>query len=138
MGPSYNLCKRIENCGPNYNLPKLKYKTLIYLSKNSKLGARLRNGKVLGTHSAQTESSLLNSNDQYTFFCMILNDMLNIHDRRLTKINLNKFALWMCPLFQENSDIFLWIKNWICKENQICFVNKKKLDLLRRSYLFCE
>ena len=81
----------LQGFGPNYNLPKLKYKTLIYLSKNSKLGARLRNGKVLGTHSAQTESSLLNSNDQYTFFCMILNDMLNIHDRRLTKINLNKF-----------------------------------------------
>ena len=37
LGPSYNLCKRIQNFGPSYNLPKLKDKTLIYLSKNFKL-----------------------------------------------------------------------------------------------------
>ena len=52
---------------------------------------------MLDTHSAQTESGLLESNDQYNIFCMMLNDMLNIHDRRLAKINSNKFALWMCP-----------------------------------------
>ena len=32
--PSYNLCERIQNFGPSYNLPKLKDKTLIYLPKN--------------------------------------------------------------------------------------------------------
>ena len=47
----------------------------------------------LGTYSAQTESSLLDSNDQYTIFCMMLNDMLNTHNRHLTENNLNKFAL---------------------------------------------
>ena len=61
---------------------------------------------MLGTHFAQIESGLLDSNDQYTSFYMMLNDMLNIHDKHLTKINSNKFALWMCPLFQENSDLF--------------------------------
>ena len=30
-------------------------------NQNLDLGARLQNGKVLGTHSAQTESSLLDS-----------------------------------------------------------------------------
>ena len=29
----------------------------------------------------------------------------NEHDKHLTKINLNKFALWICPLFKENSDL---------------------------------
>ena len=61
---------------------------------------------MLGTHFAQIESGLLDSNDQYTPFYMMLNDMLNIHDKHLTKINSNKFSLWMCPLFQENSDLF--------------------------------
>ena len=37
FGPSYNLCKRIQIFGSSYNLPKLKDKTLIYLSKNPKL-----------------------------------------------------------------------------------------------------
>ena len=32
------------------------------------LEIRLRSEKVLGTHSAQIESSLLDSNDQYTFY----------------------------------------------------------------------
>ena len=38
-------------------------KTLIYLSKNLSLEARLQNGKVLGTHFAVLESGLLDSND---------------------------------------------------------------------------
>ena len=85
--------KTTKTFGPSYNLPKLKDKTLIYHPKTLNLGARLLNGKVLGTHSAQTEFGLLDSNDQYTFFCMMLNDMLNTHDRHMTKNNLNKFTL---------------------------------------------
>ena len=50
---------------------------------------------------------------------MILNDMLNIHDSLLTKINLNKSALWMCPLFEEYSDMFCELKKkliWFAKK----------------------
>ena len=65
FGPSYNLPKFWKNKNKNKN------KTLIYLSKNLSPEARLRNGKVLGTHSARTESGLLDSNDQYTLFCMM-------------------------------------------------------------------
>ena len=36
--------------------------------QNSK--ARLQNGKLLGTHSTQIESGLLDSRDQCTFLCM--------------------------------------------------------------------
>ena len=83
--------------GPSYNLPKLKDKTLIYLSKKILSSrVRLRNGKVLGTHSTQTEFDLLDSNDH---FLHDVNDMLNIHNRNLTKTNSYKFTLWMCPIF---------------------------------------
>ena len=74
--------------------PKIKRKTkhkFIY-PKELSSGARLRNEKVLGTHSTQTESGLLDSNDQYALLCMILNGMLNIHDKhwpKLTHINLS-------------------------------------------------
>ena len=97
MGPSYNLCKRIQNFGPSYNLPKLKDKTLICLFKNPKLGARLWNGKVLGTHSAQIESGLLDSNDQYTFFAWC-EWYVAYTWQTLTKINSSEFILWMYPL----------------------------------------
>ena len=56
----------------NYNLvkdykalfPRLQYKRkdrALSTNQNLDSGAKLRNGKVLGTHSTQTESSLLNS-----------------------------------------------------------------------------
>ena len=41
---------------------------------------------------------------------MMLKDMLNKHDKHLTKIDLNKSALWMCPLFQEYLDLFWKLK----------------------------
>ena len=50
---------------------KIKNKTLIYLSKNLNPKVRLRNGKVLDTHFAQTEFGFLDSTDQYTLFCMM-------------------------------------------------------------------
>jgi len=39
--------------------------------KTLNLEAKLWNGKVLGTHSAQTESGLLDSHDLGTPLCMI-------------------------------------------------------------------
>ena len=57
--------------GPSYNLPKKKEKNTkikprsTYL-KTLNLEAKLRNGKVLSTHSAQIKSGLLDSHDQCT------------------------------------------------------------------------
>ena len=44
--------KEYNAFSPSYNIPKKKKKTLIYLSKTLSSKARLRNKKVLGTHSA--------------------------------------------------------------------------------------
>ena len=77
---------------------------------------------MLGTHSTQTESGLLDSNDQIYPILHDVNDMLNIHDRRLTKINSNKFTLWMRPLFLRKFKSVLCIKeNLICKEKSDLF-----------------
>ena len=70
----------------------------------------------------QTKSSLLDSNDQYTFLCMMLNDTLNTHDKHWTKMNLAKFTLWMCPLSKGKFRFVLKIK-----KNKTWFV--KKLDM---------
>ena len=40
----------------------------------------------------------------------MLNDMLNTHDRHWTKINLTKFALWMCSLSKRKFRFVLKIK----------------------------
>ena len=83
---------------PSYNLPKIKNKTLIYISKNLSSEVRLQNEKVLDTHSAQTESGLLDSNDQYTLFAWCLWYVEHTW-QTLTEINSSKFILWMYPLF---------------------------------------
>ena len=66
---------------PSYNLPKIKTKVRprsIYLKKHHS-EAKLWNGKVLGTYSTQTESSLLDSCDQCTLFFMHeMNDILHM------------------------------------------------------------
>ena len=53
----------------------------------------------------------------------------NAHDKHLTKIKLNKFALWICPLFRENLELpwkffFFFKKDLVCKKNQICLCVK--------------
>ena len=73
----------------------------------------------------------------------MLNDMLNTHDKHLTKINLNKFSLWICPLFKEKFKSVLKKKKKktkTCKEKSDLFlksVNKKK-DLSRKLDVYCE
>ena len=63
--------------GPSYKVPKIKIKTrLIYLSKDLNSEARLQNEKVLNTHSAQTESGLLDSCDLCTPFMHVMNYIL--------------------------------------------------------------
>ena len=63
---------------PSYNLPKIKTKInpRSTYPKKLNLEARLQNGKVLGTHSAQIESGLLDSHNQCTPFMHATNDIL--------------------------------------------------------------
>ena len=64
---------------PNYTLPKIKVKIKPRSTYPKTLNseARWRNGKVLDTLSAQTESSFLDSHDQCTPFMHDMNDMLH-------------------------------------------------------------
>ena len=65
LGRSYKLSKIKANIRPRSIYPK---------TLNSE--ARLRNGKVLDTHSAKTVSCLLDSYDQCTLFMHAMNNML--------------------------------------------------------------
>ena len=65
LGRSYKLSKIKANIRPRSTYPK---------TLNSE--ARLRNGKVLDTHSAKTVSCLLDSYDQCTPFMHAMNNML--------------------------------------------------------------
>ena len=63
----------------------------------------------------------------------------NEHDKHLTKINLNKFALWICPLFKENSDLPWKLKKekrkkktWFVKKITSVFVSRVKSKILSR------
>ena len=73
LGPNYKLLKNYMTFCLSYNLPKIKTKIKNGSTYPNTLNseARLRNGKVLGTYSAQTEFGLLNSHDQCTPLCMI-------------------------------------------------------------------
>ena len=95
---------------------KTKHKSTYPKELNSK--ARLWNEKVLSTHSAQTKSSLLDSNDQYTIYAWyewyiayITNTWLT-----LTQINLS----YECILF------FLKISNLFFMNKKIDLIQKKK------------
>ena len=66
LGPSYKLPNNYMAFCPKYNLPKkkkTKIKPRSNYPKTLNSEARLWNGKVLGTHSAQIESGLLDSYD---------------------------------------------------------------------------
>ena len=65
LGPSYKLSKIKANIIPRSTYPN---------TLNSE--ARLRNEKVLDTHSAQKVSCLLDSYDQCTPFMHAMNNML--------------------------------------------------------------
>ena len=77
----------------------------------------------------------------------MLNDMVNTHDKHLTKINLNKFSLWICPLVKEKLKYVLKIKIKkkkkknlrLVKKNHICFWKVlKKRFYQEKSDLYCE
>ena len=72
LGPNYKLPKNYMTFCLSYNLPKIKTKIKHGSTYPNTLNseARLRNGKVLDTHFAQTKSGLLDSCDQCTPLCM--------------------------------------------------------------------
>ena len=72
LGPSYKLPNNYMTFCPSYNLPnnRTKIRPRSTYLKILNLEGRLRNGKVLGTHSTQTKSSLLDSCDLCSFLCM--------------------------------------------------------------------
>ena len=79
LGPSYKLPNNYMAFCPSYNLPKMKIKIKPWSTylKTLNSGVRLRDGKVLGTHSVQTEFSLLDSHDQCTPFMHDMKDILH-------------------------------------------------------------
>ena len=66
---------------PSYKLPKIKIKIKPRFTYPKTLNseARLRNGEVLGTHSTQKESRLLDSRDQCTPFMYDMNEIGRAH-----------------------------------------------------------
>ena len=76
------IYQRYMDFCPSYNLPKKKKKRKKIKPRSThpktlNLEARLRNGKELGTHSAQTKSGLLDSYDRCTPFMNDMDDMLH-------------------------------------------------------------
>ena len=71
LGPSYKLPNNYIAFCPSYNLPKIKIKIKLRSTYPKTLNseASLQNGKVLGIHSAQTKSGLLDSYDLYSHLC---------------------------------------------------------------------
>ena len=72
LGPSYKLPKIhgfLSYLQSTQNKTKIKPRSTYPKTLNSE--ARLWNRKVLGTHSVQTESDLLDSHDQCTALCML-------------------------------------------------------------------
>ena len=120
---------------PSYTLPKIKVKIKPRSTypKTLNLEARWRNGKVLGTLSAQTESSFLGSHDQCTPFIHNMNDMLHTWKTKSHK------SIYECIIFfvknldlccdkkiefgLEKSDMFLLCKKKVVfrEKIQICF-----------------
>ena len=64
---------------------------------------RLQNENVLSTHSAQTESGLLDSNDQYTLYAWY--EWYVAYMTLINQTKSHKSILWMHPLFLEKIQI---------------------------------
>ena len=99
LGLSYKLPNNYMAFCPSYNLPKIKIKIKPRSTYPKTLNSEARwwNGKVLGTHFAQTESSLLGSCGQCTPFMHAMNDMMHIWTK-LIKVDSHESISWICPL----------------------------------------
>ena len=127
---------------PSYNLPKVKakIKPRSTYSKTLNLEARLRNGKVLDTHSVQTESGLLDSHDQCTHFMHDMNGMLHTWKTNHISLFMNasssllknsdlcfnkKFLIW----FRKIRSVFVRVKKkkvFGIEKSDLCLLNKTK------------
>ena len=123
---------------PSYNLPKIKIKikprSTYPKTLNSK--ARLRNGKVLGTHFAQTEFGLLVSRDQCTPFTHDVNDMLHTWKTKSHK------SIYECILFFVKNSNLCCDKKKKKKKNgleksDLCLLNKTKSFDFKKKYQIC-
>ena len=93
--------------------------------KTLDLKARLWNGKMLGTHSAQTESSLLDFCDQCTPLCMTW--MICCTHEKIK----HKF-IYECIIFfvKKNPDLLWWVEkklNLVYKKSNMFLLCKKKV-----------
>ena len=116
---------------PSYNLPKtkIKIKSRSTYLKTLNLEAKLQNWKVLGTHSAQIESSFLDSHDEYTLLCMLWMICCTHEKTKSHK------SIYECILFfVKNSDQCCDKKFDLVLKNQIyfCKCKKKKKNLEKK------
>ena len=115
FGPSYKLSKIKIKINPRSTYPK---------TLNPKV--RLRNEKVLGTHSVQIESGLLDSHDQCTPLCMLWMTCCTCE----TKIKSHKFIYEF---------ILFWI--FFLKKFRSVDVSEKKKNLVYKKldlFLLCK
>ena len=137
LGPSYKLPKihgflsQLQSTQKIKKERKIKPRSTYPKTLNSE--ARLRNGKVLGTHSVQTEFCLLDSCEQCTPFMHDMNDMLYTRKTKSHK------SIYECILFfvkKKKSDVCCdkKILIWFRKIKSI-FVHVKKQFLAQKSQI---
>jgi len=71
LGPNYKVPNNYMAFSPSYKLPKINIRPRSTYPKILNSEDRLRNGKVLDTHSAQIKSGLLDFCDQCALLCML-------------------------------------------------------------------
>ena len=109
LGPSNKLPNNYMAFCPSYNLPnnRTKIRPRSTDLKTLNLEARLQNGKVLDTYSAQTEFGLLDSCDQCTLYAWYERYVAHMKKKKKTKSH--KFTYECIILFvKQNSDLLLW------------------------------
>ena len=128
FGPKYNKCKKIQNFGHKYNLPK-QWQSTILRTKTNGSRARLQNGKVLGTHFAQIKFSLLDfkwslSTHIQNVKWYTTNDMSTFRYRVKTlfeildpKSYLHKKKIWRNYLIKNQDLSFHGEKEWVFDKN---------------------
>ena len=143
LGPSYKLLKihgflsQLQSTQKRKKKRKIKPRSTYPKTLNSE--ARLRNGKVLGTHSVQTEFCLLDSCEQCTPFMHDMNDMLYTRKTKSHK------SIYECILFfVKNIYIYIYIYSDVCCDKKILiwfrkiksiFVHVKKQFLAQKSQI---
>ena len=114
LGPSNKLPNNYMAFCPSYNLPnnRTKIRPRSTDLKTLNLEARLQNGKVLDTYSAQTEFGLLDSCDQCTLYAWYERYVAHMKKKK----KLNHTSLLMSASFS------------LLNKIQICCCDKKKLN----------